>query len=458
MSKFLVPVLFTLLPCLAAAGSLPDTLDEALAYALEHREEVRIKRKFQDLAQFRVEEKRAAFLPRLDLASTVQRSKYFDTFSGVTIEGELNQLPIRVAIERDLPRYQQNTSVILSYDLYDSGFNRWQLNEAEARARAAAASTREAMRSVALELAQAYVNVAKLQIEHSGAARALELQTAVEKISRTSYAAGQSARIDMESAVLARREKAAELEQVSHRLEEAWTRYASTLGAVRPAGARCGPRLKPFEPVSIKSLHAIAAPAPELDRLHSEAQAIAARARASAASESARVELFAQYAFVGRDDSRLGSALGDFQSDYAAVGVKLRANLFDAGKRPRRQQRLIENEIAQLELARQSRVLNSAHAENSQQLQQAEARYEIAEEREQLARAKVEIEQVRWRSGEASALRFSEATNARDAAQDQLRLREFDRALAALKWALFPLVAEPALESAHSNSLSPVRR
>lgn len=447
MNKVLLFFALALLSSFATAQTLPLTLDAALSYAFEHREEVRSKRKQQELARLRVDEKRAAFLPRLNLASTLQRSKNYDNFSGFTIEGEINQVPIQVAIERDIPRYQQNTSIILSYDLYDSGMSRWQLSEAEAAARAAEASTREEMRNIALELGETYTAVAKLQIEQISAQRALDLASENEKISRTSHLRGQTAYISWQSALLARDEKAAALKEAGHRLEEAWLRYTRALGAPDSlhAGAR-GQLATSFDVATLNGLAPLGALPPQLDKLRYEAQASAARGRAGDAAEAAKVELFAQYAFVGRDASRLAGALGDTQRDYAAVGLKLSVDLFDAGKRPRRAQRLLENEIAQLELARQTRLSASTHEESLRQLRQTEIRAEIASERERLAQKKMEIEHLRWRKGEASALHYREASEARGQAADQLRVAELERGLAAFKLALFPRAELPASE------------
>lgn len=447
MNKVLLTFVFALLSSFATAQTLPLTLDAALGYAFEHREEVRSKRKQHELARLRVDEKRGAFLPRLNLASTLQRSKTYDNFSGFTIEGEINQVPIQVAIERDIPRYQQNTSIILSYDLYDSGLSRWQLTEAEATARAAEASTREEMRNIALELAEAYTAVAKLQIEQVGAQGALDLANESEKISRASHLRGQTAYINWQSALLAREEKAAALKEVGHRLEEAWLRYARALGAPDALHADARAELATsFDVAALKSLASLGALPPQLDKLRFEAQASAARGRAGNAGEAAKVAFFAQYAFVGRDASRLTGVLGDTQRDYAAVGVKLSVDLFDAGRRPRRGQRLLENEIAQLELARQTRLSTSTHEEVVRQLRQREIRSEIAGERERLAQKKMEIEHLRWRKGHASASQYREASEARRQAADQLRVAELERALAAFKLALSPRAELPASE------------
>lgn len=446
MNNGLLIFALALLPSsFAAAQTLPLTLDAALGYAFEHREEVRSKRKQQDLARLRVEEKRAAFLPRLSFASTLQRTENYNNFSGFAIEAEINQMPIQVAIARNIPRYQQNTSIVLSYDLYDSGMSHFQLNEAEAIAHAAEASTREEMRKIALELAEAYTTVARLQVEQIGAQRALDLASESERISHTSHLRGQIAYIGWQSVLLAREEKAAALKETGHRLEEAWLHYTRALGATDSlhAGAR-GELATSLDVAALKSLGRLGALPPQLDKLRFEAQASAARGRAGDAAEATKVELFAQYALVGRDPSKLGGALGDMRRDYAAIGVKLSVDLFDAGKRPRRGQRLLENEIAQLELARQTRLSASAHDESVRQLRQKEIRAEIAGERERLARKKMEIEHLRWRKGEASALQYREAASARGEAADQLRLAQLEHGLAAFKLALFPRAELPA--------------
>lgn len=135
---------------------LPSSFEEALRFALSSRDEVAIEDLNVVRSRARVAEAKGAFSPSLDYSSQMQRVRSYDEFSGLEVNGKLNNTNIPIQVKSTTPAYQLGSALELSYRIYSGGARTARVDEAEAEMSNARAHQGVARKKVAQEVSSAY--------------------------------------------------------------------------------------------------------------------------------------------------------------------------------------------------------------------------------------------------------------------------------------------------------------
>lgn len=421
------------MPTLCLAGNLPLTLESAINTALKNRPEMHMEKIQMEISQSKINHAHGAFKPSLDLSSTAQRIKLYDDFTGVAITGQIGEENVNLALAKTSPRYQVSSGLDLEYNLYSGGLNSAKLREAEAHDVAARAQQALTRRAIILEVARAYWELRKSQIHLQVATRKADYSRAARHLADTQGAAGRISKIAQQGAALEADEKQILAGQEKLKLKDAARKYHVAVGMDLSDTYQAHelPTLADesdaYEFFENQILH------PQLQKAEAQHEAAAARVEAARAARRPKVDLFAHYGFVGRDETRIASSLREQDRDYAAVGVRLSLNLFD-GRRTQENiaQALAETELAKLQRRVSEKELSALSREKALSFALIEEEIKLTEQKYLLQAAKEKIAKVQWQAGLVSELEYREALLTLEEIQDKLKSLKIDRALARL--------------------------
>lgn len=427
------------MPPVCAAETFPLTLAEAVNTALHNRTEMHIEKAQLDISQAKINQAQAVFRPSLDLAGSAQRIKLYDDFTGVGITGQVGEENVSLALAKTSPRYQVSTGLDLTYNLYAGGADSAKLREAIANDSAARAQQALTRRKVIFETARAYWAVSKAQINLQTASRKVDYSRAAQHSADIQRAAGRISQIAHQNTLLEVYEKQTLANQEKLKLADALQKYRVALGLeVRdtlephdlPALADDS---SAYEFLESQLLH------PQLQKGQAQSEAALARVETARAARRPKIDIFAHYGFIGRDDTHLVSSLRGQERDYAAIGVRLSLNLFD-GYRTQENivQALAETELAKLQHRLSETELLALSREKALTLTLVEDEIALMEQKLALQQAKEKIGKTQWRAGLASELEYREALLAVQETEDRLKILKIDRALARLDATLNP--------------------
>ncbi|MDR2155421.1 MAG: TolC family protein [Burkholderiaceae bacterium] len=417
------------------SAATPITLQQAIEHGRSNRLSVRIAQAEVNAARARMNQARAQRWPRVDLSANVSDINNYDTFSGVTASAILPgaTTPTTVSVTQDVPRYQASSGLKLRYDIYTGGRIQAQMGRQEQALRAAEVKHRMALRDVALEVAQAYFKLRRGCIKRDVAQRRANHALKALKRVQQRFNNGRVAAIETSEAELVLTEKQLALRTSQQDLEIAQTDF----------NASQNDQGVPVTHANTPSCHFAGSISSELAWIKIVAdtslEARYDRLQVSAAQEAVKVEraaarpqlnLAAEYTGIGRSENTHSGAFNDFRRRQAFVGLNFSFNLFDGG--------LAKNRVAEAQA--EVNRLNLIAERDASQRQQTRARGELnvrmAENRIQMARARLELAQKqsviaaqRQDSGSGSTAAVEEHAERLRDEQDEYRLAELDLAL-----------------------------
>ncbi len=432
MNKVLLPLLW-FLPTICLAGNLPLTLEGAINTALQNRPEMHMENIQLQISQSKINHAHGAFKPSLDLSSTAQRIKLYDDFTSVAITGQIGEENVDLALAKASPRYQVSSGLDLEYNLYSGGLNSAKLREAEAQDAAAHAQHGLTRRAIILEVARAYWELRKSQIRLQVASRKADYARAARHLADTQSTAGRISKIEHQSIALESDEKQILTGQEKLKLADAVRKYRLAVGMDLPDTYQ--PHELPtladdseaYEFFENQILH------PQLQKAEAQLEAAVARVEAARATRRPKVDLFAHYGFVGRNDTRLASSLREQDRDYAALGIRLSLNLFDGSRTQENiAQALAEAELAKLQRRVSENELTASSREKTLNLALIEDEIKLMEQKRLLQTAKEKVAKVQLQGGLISEMEYREVLLTLEEIQDKLKSLKIDRALARL--------------------------
>lgn len=424
-----------------AAEDMPLTLREAVETALNNRPDVKIAPLRSAGAHARVNEIKGQFLPTLDIFSDVRETTNYDPFTGIEISATINGQPLAATVTRTVPPYEVNTGIELGVNLYAGGLTTARLAEAGAEERAVAAQNALERRDVVLEVATAYWDLKKAQVEQDLAQQALDLARVHESIAQAKWKEGRASELELRVTALRTAESEARLSNAENALAEHWRRYEIALGVQAPAryAERGGPLRDDPETIDVNELlRHVAFPRPTVARAEAEGQAAEARLRAQRAEFYPRLDLYARYNQVGRDEDRFNDALSDWARQDRLIGLKLQWNLFNglqSSYRSRRAQS--ELDVSRLRVDHERALYLREAQEKRQRVARLTNDLALAHKRLDIAHAEARIAQVQRNSGAISEEQYRSREFAVKEAAARVTIAKIDLALARLAAALF---------------------
>jgi len=352
----------------ASEGPEPQKKDIPLAWvdaihtALASRIEMKLEEAQVRKAQARVNETYGLLFPTLGVSVGQERIGILDDFTDFVVTGTVGGQPADIRVTRDVPRYLVDAEMKLDLNLYAGGLHVAKVAEALSEVKEAWAWKSVARNKILLEVATAYWELRKAQINYQIALRAANFAQKEAKWSASEYQEGRISEIDAATRLFQATEKEIARDQTVQELKNRESKYISTLGVSNgmeeiPPIAELTDNPEQVDSTAILSEY-VGEKSPELLALQSKIEAASAGIRVARSELFPAANLYARYATVGRDTDNLGRAWSDLQGNEWAAGFRLTWNLFNGFQsRNRIVQAHAEEEIAllQLQKAKQDR-------------------------------------------------------------------------------------------------------
>lgn len=433
-----------LLACAAlparAEKTLPLSLEAAAEFALGRRVEPGLARARTRAAEARIGEKRAEFLPSINLIADTKQIMNYDPFSGIEISGRVNGLPVSATVTRTVPRYQSFAGIEAVWNLYAGGQSLARVEAAQAETQAAEIQLSMENRRTLIDVATAFWDLHKAQMEQALADDALALAREEERLIRVGFDQGRDSRLDVRGAAVDVTEAEVRLGNATLAVGDKWRRYELALGLAPDAHtARANPRLlddaQAVSRITGRWLKQMAGDG--VDKADAELRAARAEARSERAALYPRVDLYARYNVVGRSDGAADDALSELRRQDRIVGVRMQWNLFDGFHTTHRMERSrAEANVAALRLEQERFGHLRELGEKRTRVEQIGNEIILAEKRLELARLQEKIAGVRSEVRQIPEIQARSRAFATREAQARLAQVEVDLRLAKLALAL----------------------
>ena len=315
-----------------ASSLVPTRFQDAVEVALIRRADVRLTSADVDAATAKVEAAAAAFWPRLNLSAGVDERYNYDSFTGTVVQGSINGLPLSATVVNKIPRYQATSALTLNWNLYAGGETTARHESASASLRSAVAQRKDAARQVVIDVATAYCELLKAQIDLDMAATSLEVESLRSEASRQSLALGKTSLLAKQAVML--EQQRARLRHTKSRLalEKQWDAYLDAIGVrdTRQPSSRVA--LTESEDALQGQLAgwALSLQAPSNQAAEEALLAAQAQVRAETRALRPKVDLVVDYSYVGRDDRSFGGSVSDLSRRGFYAGIRFSWTLFDA--------------------------------------------------------------------------------------------------------------------------------
>ncbi|MFK7965804.1 MAG: TolC family protein [Burkholderiaceae bacterium] len=317
---------------LSAAAQPNDAhpLQALISEAISQRADSRIARLDQQIAATKVDQARAAQLPKLDFGLNNTVTSQRDRFTGVTATADINGQPIRVDIESNRPRSVLSSDLQLTLPLYTGGRNTANKAAAKAGLSASAASARLTEQAIAHAVARAWIAVHRANTNLSHGAKQLELLNEQLRLLTVRVQRGLSSQLEVDEVNSRRAEQQAGLAQSRAERTHHWIRLCQERGL----------RLIAPEPdwtnftrdtelnSALAALGAYRLPgerqARQRYRINQARQGVAA----ARSAYKPQLSLFAQYGLIGRSRGTEWVPLDRVRAGDFLVGARLEWNWF----------------------------------------------------------------------------------------------------------------------------------
>lgn len=440
-----------------AEGDPPLSLEAAAEFALARRVEPSVARMRARAAEARIGEKRAEFQPSINLIADTRQISNYDPFSGIEISGRVNGLPVSATVTRTVPRYQSFAGVEAVWNVYAGGQSLARVEAAQAQAQAAEIDLCVENRQTLIDVATAFWEVYKAQMEQALADDALALAREGERLIRVGFEEGRDSRLDVSGAAVDVAEAEMRLANATLAVGDKWRRYELALGLAPSAyTARANPRLlddaQAVSRITGRWLKQMAGDG--VDKADAELRAARAEARSERAALYPRVDLYARYNVIGRSDGAADDALSEMSRQDHVVGVRMQWNLFDGFHTTHRMARSqAEAKIAALRLEQERLDRLRELGERRTRVEQLGNEIILAKKRLELARLQEKIAGVRSEVRQISEIQARSRAFATIEAQARLAQAEVDLRLAKLALALVESSARPGAEEGSRQGL-----
>lgn len=400
----------------------PLAFQDAIRLALANRLEGAIERTNIQSAEAHIEEAKGAYLPSLDVFSTLQRVKAYDDFSGVAVTATYAGVDIPVEVKKVTPGYQISGGLELTQNLYSGGARGARL-DASRVAKLIAESTQALTRKkIVLDVVNAYWAFRKAQIACAASQRNLEFARKEVAVAAVQFQEGHISRIEVDAKTLMAETREIELRGAMRLQRDRQRRYLYVLGLDPDVQIAEQPRLND-EPSRIDADKVLASVGlmrePEIIKAQREFDEANARVREARADFEPKVDFFLRYSGIGRGNQNFGDAETDFGKESAVVGVRLKWNWFNGFQTASRveqadlsaQQARLHIDLVQREIANELREKRSEEEDKSDQLLLARRQLELSRTQFLIAKKRRETDLISESQYDTTRLATEEAND-----------------------------------------------
>lgn len=436
----------------AAAVGIPVTLAEAVRAGLASRIQMDIANAEISKAQGALAEARSGYWPELGLEANTAKTESEDDFTGIQASANVAGNPVVVNVTRTVPAFTSSAALKANLNLYSGGLTRARVSEARGGVTTAIAEREQRRREIVVDIIRGYWAVKQAQLRSALGAESTALAQREMALAETRLALGKGSSLALQEKKLSLLQKRVDQKKADLDLSDAYRRYLSALGrdaVSAPMGTHPGPLLTD-NPDNL-DVQALLTPyvmdqAPELLKAQASLRMAQARRRAARSEYFAKVDLYARYQDVGRDDEDLSGSFDDWHHAETAVGLGVTWKLFNGGQtRHRVAQAADEVSRATLALEQVHRDYAAASDDRNNTIERlvqdadlAQQQLSISVEKENIARDGVE-------AGRVSRIDYDAAKLATREADTRLQSAKIDLLSARMEQVLYSVRVEASL-------------
>lgn len=176
---------------------------------------------------------------------------------------------------------------------------------------------------------------------------------------------------------------------------------------------------------------------PEIGKMKADVTAAEALIGSVKAEFYPKIDLYARYGMMGRDNSSYLDSWGNLKPENYTVGVRLTANLFSGfGSTERLKQASLQASIARRRLGQKEVELADFRNQKLIQVKKARNDLSLAQERAKLEQAKQKVVQTQFEAGKCSELDYRRQRVDTENAADAVAKRKIEVALAQIAFRL----------------------
>lgn len=412
---------------------IPVRLADATQLAMNKRPEIKVENEKKCIAESKVQERKGNFLPTIDLYGTNNYIDNYDQFSGTHISGWMGNEIITVDVRNEVPAYQVRGQLELKYNLFAGGRDKALLNEAENNLNSVEQQKTLAKRKIQLEVARAYWELKKAQVELAITKRENEIVKWEEKVAQTEIQVHRMSDLEYEAILLKKNEKLMGLKKKTRDCLNALRNYFYALGIPQDDMDLAKVRIPDLidDPGVETGLAEASSVHPDILRLRSDLQAAVEKVKTEKAGHYPTIDFIAEYSCIGRDDEEYLEAWNDSESAYFKVGLTLSMNIFNGNRttariaqakaQMRKQKLQLDLKIRQLEHMREIKktVLDTAKDE-----------LHLAIERKRLEDSRRKTAESEFKAHRISEMKYMQKVIEAENAADKVILTKIDVVLA----------------------------
>lgn len=434
----------------AAFADIPVTLAEAIRAGLASRIQLNIASAEVSKAQGALAEARAGYWPELGLEANTAKTESDDDFTGIQASASVAGNPVVVNVTRTVPAFTSSAALKANLNLYAGGLTRARITEARGGVTAAVAEREQRRREIVIDIIRSYWMVKRAQLRSALGAESTALTQQEAVLAETRLALGKGSSLALDEKKLSLLQKQVDQKKADLELSDAYRRYLSALGRNTSVHKNTRPELLLTDSPDNLDVQALLAPyvmeqAPELLKAHASLRVAQARRRAARSEYFAKVDLYARYQDVGRDDQDLSGSFDDWHHAETAVGLGVTWKLFNGGQTHHRVAQAVD------EVSRATLVLEQVHRDYAaanddrvntigrliQDIDLTQRQLSISREKENIARDGVE-------AGRVSRIDYDAAKLVTREAETRLQSAKIDLLSARMEQELFSIRDESA--------------
>lgn len=413
--------------------SVPVRLAEATQMAMNQRPEIRIESEKEVIAQSKVQEQKGSFLPTIDLQGSTAYTNNYDEFTGVEVILQVDDQQIPLTASNEVPNYELSGQLEFNYNLYAGGRDKALLDEAVSNLDSTRHQKTLAKRKIELEVANAYWELKKAQVAHAIAKRNHEAVELAVSVAQTKLKVHRISDMEYEAVLLKKSEDMVALQKAQRDRLNALREYLHILNIPHDDADLASYQIPDLVDNPGIEANSGKEPAvhPDILKIRSDLEAAAEKVKVERAGYYPVIDLFAEYAVIGRDDDALLDAWKDSEKAYYKFGLELRMNFFE-GKRTmaRIAQAKARVRKQRLELELKEKELDRIQKVKQTELDTANDELLLAIARKKLEDARLKTAETQFRAHKISKLDYQQKVVDANNAANQVMIAQIDVALA----------------------------
>lgn len=396
-----------------AATTVPTTIEAAINHALENRLEIAVDRLTIANSELDVQSADTLFTPKIDLITEAKNINNFDRFSG--IQADIPGLGV-ITVESDVPGNQIRAAIEARVNLYAGGYDAARLNETRYINKKDIVAADINKKNILLEVAHAYMELRKAQVELELAKNNRDTEKYNEEIIKVNFQQGFISKIEKEEQEINLLEAESRHVIATSDYKVKLVNYFISMG-ITPASLDAiieKSDTQTLQLTGIAETYKADALFEKYDIYHYADEMVGQldidiaeqRVGKVFAQKKPRVELVTGYSQVGREES-FNKATDDLHAENFYVGVNAMWNIYDGSIKSNdvsraRNQLLIARHTAEQELMQRK----NKRVKLQQRIHELEENKKIANSKHDLSKSALQVSKIKYQQNKLSEIDY----------------------------------------------------